>query len=217
MISGVALICGITIFVFGIKNKSGWVQAAGIGTIAVSLLTHFSIVREIKFGDLIKLEKPSLSLSLPVEIEKLDGFGPQRLTALENFPSGEATMDGGMQRTIKCEVCNVWSEGVKVGRNGVILVIGSTDRVPLSPANRHRYESNVGLARARAENVKEEIIRCGVPEEKLISLVTGPRHTPEKEQQSERSTEFGGDRRVDVWAFWSLPEGNKDQKGAQRK
>jgi len=194
-----------------------WVQSAGIGTIAASLLTHFSLVDKINFGDLFKLEKPSFSVNLTAELEKLGGFGPRHLTALDNFPLGEATMDDGTRSRITSKVCDEWREGLKVGRDGVILVIGSTDRVPLSPASRGRYESNVGLARARAEWVTEGIIRCGVPEEKLISLVTGPQHTPDKQQQRERSTEFGGDRRVDVWVFWSLPEDNKDKKGAQRK
>ncbi len=139
------------------------------------------------------------SSSIPISKSE---FGAQRFAELTDFPAGAATVNNDMRALIKIEICNPWLEGAKRGKDGVMLLIGSTDRVPLSQTGRQRYESNVGLARARAENVRGEIVGCGVPSAKLISLVTGPEDTSPLGQRTKASIGRGQDRRVDVWALW---------------
>lgn len=64
-----------------------------------------------------------------------------------------------------------------------MLLVGGTDRKPLSAALRARYENNTGLARARV-NAIERCLGLGgdgagsTLRPEVIRLVTGPSYTP---------------------------------------
>ena len=88
----------------------------------------------------------------------------------------------------------------------MLLIVGSADRLRLVGGLVGQYESNVGLARARAEQVKLRLEKCGVPGESMVTVVAGPRNTPERRQPRDVHG-FPEDRSVVVWALWNtLPE-----------
>ena len=89
----------------------------------------------------------------------------------------------------------------------------------MANATRRRFESNYGLARARAEAVKERLTKCtpSIGADALLALVAGPGTTPAT-PNADRSG-FGADRRVDVWALWgsarvrkASPEPSQDRR-----
>ncbi len=56
---------------------------------------------------------------------------------------------------------------------------GSQGRIPLSAFLRKRYGSNLGLARARAEKVRERMLACLNAAAPILTITPGPVHTPE--------------------------------------
>lgn len=92
----------------------------------------------------------------------------------------------------------------------VVLLVGSTDRKPLSPALRGRFASNAGLARARAR--VDDVERCLTvaarqSPSQLIRLVTGSSYTPAQESAEVASKKMGEDRDVLIFVL-SLPVRN---------
>ena len=86
-----------------------------------------------------------------------------------------------------------------------MMLIGSTARTQLNAQARRRYNSNAGLARSRAETVKEKIHeRCFVPLQQMFTSVTGPAYTPDLNLGAPPSKGAEEDRHVEVWAFWNL-------------
>jgi hypothetical protein len=130
-----------------------------------------------------------------------------------NFAKKDASLeheDFPAQDKIK-EVTSAWEEGREQGSEGIVVVIGSADRLPLGEKARIRFESNVGLARARAESVAEAISglakKYPLPPDRLVTLVSGPLNTPDTNEG--QKTGFPEDRRVDVWMFWSHAPSNQ--------
>lgn len=67
----------------------------------------------------------------------------------------------------------------------VMILVGSTDKTPLTPPNKERFESNTGLARARVNQVEQCLgidTRMGSTGQgvdvQVMRLVTGPLYTP---------------------------------------
>jgi flagellar motor protein MotB len=147
----------------------------------------------------LKVEKAEATIQIENYFEMLRGLGPEHLRDFTAFPSGKAELTGGMRQTAAA-VCEAWRQR-SARSDALVLAVGTTDRVPLGRAARSRYESNTGLARARAERVKAEIVRCGIPAERVLAIVSGPRNTPETRARSPEG--YAGDRMVEVWAIWS--------------
>jgi hypothetical protein len=86
----------------------------------------------------------------------------------------------------------------------VVLLVGGTDRRPLSQALRRRFESNAGLARARVNEVE----RCldlspaqgagpALRPPEVIRLITGPSYTPGSQEAADvMSKKMAEDREV---------------------
>ena len=182
----------------------------------VGLTASGHFVKEVNISDIFKfetkIEKPTLEISLARKIvEQISSFGPERLVTIDNFVAGHANFVAPHMAPPLSEVCRKWTERGGKQQRGLLLVIGSTDRSPLGPAARARYESNVGLARARAEQVKERLLdktlfpECLIREEQVVTLVSGPRFTPEGDTAFPGGEEnYGKDRSVSVWALWAL-------------
>ena len=101
------------------------------------------------------------------------------------------------------------NSGIALGRERgqqlMVLLVGGTDRRPLSPALRRRFESNTGLARARVAEVERCLdLTVGgdrrVPE--VIRLVTGPAYTPnERSADEEERQRMANDREVQAFVI----------------
>jgi flagellar motor protein MotB len=179
-----------------------------IGKIEAEL--NIKLKPEIKAELKIEL-KPELKTELKTELKNeleiylraVAAFRPVHLADLERFELGRADVMPAMEEAAK-RVCDEWNARSK-DQDGLLFLIGETDRVPLGGAALSQYESNVGLARARDEQVEKRLLQCGIPAERMLAIVSGPRHTPtepDKPSASERG--HPEDRRVQVWAIWSL-------------
>jgi hypothetical protein len=84
--------------------------------------------------------------------------------------------------------------------NVILLIIGKTDRLPLRGPILRQYDANVGLALARASEVKRYLRgQCWdkLPNETSVLLLpSGPLHTPKNEGEKSGYPE---DRGVDIW------------------
>jgi hypothetical protein len=203
-------------------------KAAGILLLLSGL--HFALVKEFKVNIERIIDKLTFHIgpnpppavgstppsgSTPSEQAR---FGAQYLGGIENFRIGRATIDeAGIDRlnaatTELDKICRGWKLRVDT-ENAMVLIVGATDRVPLTAANRLRYEANTGLALARASGVRKYLNEnCWTEASKspnsknVILLVSGPHTTPD-EQTERAAAGFPEDRRVDVWALTGIPPG----------
>jgi hypothetical protein len=94
------------------------------------------------------------------------------------------------------------SKATKLGLSPLVILIGGTDRTPLSPRLRRQYESNDGLAQARAVAIKKCLLATfeGDAREsvRFVALNAGPAYTPsargtelvdQREQERDRSVQ----------------------------
>jgi len=84
------------------------------------------------------------------------------------------------------------------GELGYLILVGSADKFELVPALRQQYGSNSGLARLRAESVRQAVEAALGRAVSAVALATGP------EVQGARlpSTATRADRSVAVYAAW---------------
>lgn len=95
----------------------------------------------------------------------------------------------------------------------VLLLIGMTDRMPLKPALKKQYESNVGLAAARVDAVRACLDRAPAPDlappMQILRLTTGPAYSPRvPEETAAEAAKMALDRQVSALLF-SLPVDRK--------
>lgn len=131
-------------------------------------------------------------------------FGPKNILTIQGFETGKSIITPEMKYKIN-QACTKWSAYVGSSNKGILLIIGSTDRNPLSVQIKKIYESNSGLARARAEEVKSMLKNCNIPAEQMITLDSGPTRTPSTKNFLNQN-DFPEDRSVSVWAFWNIPK-----------
>jgi hypothetical protein len=168
------------------EHGSGWPLAL-ILVLLFSALDYFWIHREMVPDNPIRLG---------------------RLTYFENFSSGGIEVaDLDAERKLQ-SVCNVWSDRHKSGETGWLFIVGAADQQSMNKEAIRQYESNFGLAQARAEGVKARIIsRCQsapveerlIPEQ-IVTLATGPPKIPIP--GAALTPGEAKDRRVDIWAMW---------------
>ena len=74
------------------------------------------------------------------------------------------------------------------GLSALVILIGGTDRIPLSARYRKQYESNSGLGQARAATIKQcltNVIDNALRESvRFVTLDAGPGYTPSEHQES---------------------------------
>lgn len=200
-----AMLIGGVVMVLG---RATWVRMAGAATLLSGLTANGALIKEVKISDIFKfdtkIDKPTLEIELNRRLQQLSEFGPEQLALLDGFTPGDAALLPHMKAPLQA-VCERWRSRGGRGQRGLILVVGSTDRVSLNATARLRYESNVGLARARAEQAKARLVECDIPPSQLMTLVSGPRNTPVDRPASAAEPGFAEDRSVAVWALWSVP------------
>jgi outer membrane protein OmpA-like peptidoglycan-associated protein len=193
-------------------------RAVGGATIAAALLGNGYVIFRAKIDDLVKIDtlvkidKPSINLpgEEPERQGQAQGQGksqalqlaPERLGLLDGFAPGQAAIPEHARGRLD-DICRRLRERGRE-RRGLVLVVGSTDRVRLAARARRQFESNVGLAQARAEQVREALVPCQEGDSNLVTLVAGPRHTPVPGTVDDLGGN-PGDRSVAVYVVWNAP------------
>ncbi|AXW41407.1 OmpA family protein [Ralstonia nicotianae] len=202
--AGIAIVAGALLIGWGRGWPAKW---AGVALVASGFTANGIVFKDAKFGDLFRfdtrIDKVALELEIDRKLKALSEFGPEQLGVVDDFESGRADVRPHMGETIRA-VCDKWRAHGDRGQHGLLLVIGSTDRVRLSPTSATQYESNVGLARARAEQVKARLLDCSIPTGQMVTMVSGPRYTPASGEVV--PSDAAKDRSVVVWALWSVPQ-----------
>jgi hypothetical protein len=203
--------------------KGSRAQAVGASLMTMGLTCSaggFALIKEIKVESIFSVKTDKLFDYVRKEVAGLGVTGPERLGFIDYFRLGdEQTLEISPGKTSDVRdstaigpMVDTWMTKRKEGTNAVLLVIGATDRLPISGEKRHQFEANVSLARARAETVKQALLdrcrntpRCVMEADQVIALVSGPLHTPNAESSppAAKRNGFPEDRRVDVWAIWT--------------
>jgi hypothetical protein len=131
--------------------------------------------------------------------------------------------DGDSATTVELQrTADLWIRSKKLGQRGLLLIVGATDRLALGKVERDRFDANIGLAQARAKEIRRRVLDLisskdvsAVPTiDQVLVLAAGPRHSPmvEKCDACMAKQGFPDDRRVDIWAVWSASAPQKDCK-----
>jgi hypothetical protein len=205
------------------KVRGPRAQAVGASLMTIGLTCSaggLALVKELKIESLFTVKTDRLFDHVRNEIAGLGTTGPELLGFVDRFKLGDERLletSAGQSADVRESavvgaMLDAWVTKRKDGTNAVLLVIGATDRLPISGAKRHQFEANVSLARARAEAVKQALIdkcrstpQCAMKDDQVIVLVSGPLHTPTDAlaPPAARRDGFPEDRRVDVWAIWT--------------
>jgi hypothetical protein len=208
-----AIAAGVILLLLG---RPLWVKLTGAAAMLVGLIGPGYLIRNVNFEDLLNVHllgnfnadmehafNARLEIKLSERLQKLGASGPEYLGGVADFVLGHADLLEKHDPQIDA-ICAKWAHHAS-GRQGLVLVVGATDHLPPTRNTRARFESNFGLARARAEAVKTRLASCSthIPAEHTLALVTGPSKTPASGGSSRVPHGYGEDRRVDVWAFWN--------------
>ena len=213
---GDALLLGALAMLF-IWGKKTWAKVAALLLALGGAVTHEYVHIEIKSFEI------ELS-GLFSHSNKPDGgqggtpasapLGPELLMDVQGFVKGdpnipEKDISGKSTSPAVPSVCSAWKLHNPRGENlGLLLVVGGTDITKMTGPKGIRFESNFGLAQARAEAVKTRIVgKCGIKESNVLAMVFGPQHTPELTGKNPPPEGYPEDRRVQVWALWAWPGG----------
>lgn len=208
----VSILCGSALLVFNRNSKSlvAFLQTLFGGVLVTTGILANSAIIKAGFSNTFKFNTELNFVdnhpSIPPEKapqSNFSEFGPKKLITIQGFESGKASISSAMESEIN-NACTTWKSYSSLNQKGVLLIIGSTDRTPLSASIKKIYESNSGLAKARAERVRETLEKCGMPTEKMITLDSGPNRTPSTQDYKNKNN-FPEDRSVTVWAFWNIP------------
>lgn len=210
LLAGFAVLAGgVAAFVTGRRIAGGVGVAVGVVVSAMSTISlplkaefHFDPKIDAKLAEQIDLRvdrlleitrraQPSVLASA-----RFAGFGE----GIERFDCLDAA-----NRDAISSVNEGITKGWERGQQLLVLLVGSTDRLPLSPALRRRFESNAGLARARVAEV-ERCLDLKVTGERrapeIIRLVTGPAYTPvDRANDDEDRKQMANDREVQAFVI----------------
>lgn len=193
ILSVVGAVGGFLLAVLARDRGIRWVGAA-IGTLSVlggGSLTIFKI-SDVKLPG-IRVEFPTSSATPALEfVNKVGPFKSGKADALEEKEA--AGSRGTMEDAVKA-----LTERAKGRELSYLLFVGSADKFELSPRLLAKYGSNVGLARARGEWVKEQVLPTlkGRTFESLALTVGPNRHGIGLSPEETRA-----DRGVAIYAAW---------------
>jgi hypothetical protein len=219
--TGVWIFAGDVLLVGGLAALFLWGKKTW-GTIAGSLMllagggahgiAHFEIKSfEIKLDHLFsppgKREVALGPIASPTPTARIALVGPELLMDIPGFESGKTDVPKEISpRDFERQVCTKWKSHNRQGEDmGLVLVLGGTDTTRLTGVRSIRYESNFGLAQARAEEVKARIVGCGIDRKHVLAMVFGPQHTPDLAGKRPPKEGNAEDRRVQVWGLWAWP------------
>jgi hypothetical protein len=206
-----ALLIGALMF-FGMnlslkKSASGAAVAAvgltGIGTASGALLKDIKIDALFKFDELFPVEQklergstPAPSFSIYAEPVGIVGPFPSKYPFIgsddHHVPEAKAAVMSLRQLLERQPLRD---------QAPLVLLIGSADKKPLRGRLRLQFDSNVGLAQARAEWVRDQLVADSpeiVGKLRFLVLTSGPRGTAvnTSPEQLER------DRSVQAWVLY---------------
>ena len=182
-----AVVFGTSIFLNGRKLLGSGLVTIGMATAA---LPNFSIPIRAQFH-LEPHFEGKIEADITTEVDHLLELFRKSQPALM-----ESVRFGGFGEGLEAFDCKRPSNAQLVSKtntaiNGaqsralqpIVLLVGGTDRKPLSAPLRARYENNTGLARARVNAVERCLGFEGEPagstlRPEVIRLVTGPSYTP---------------------------------------
>jgi hypothetical protein len=153
-----------------INNQTRWLSASqmvtfvlGLAAITVFAAFHISARKDLK-------EKESTESWRSVGC--IGPFVSGKSTELEEFPeASDATNCGDIPNLTR-----LIRRSREEERESLILLVGSADKQPLSDRNKAGFGSNEGLARARAEWVRGEIVKAlSLNSDRFLILTVGPR------------------------------------------
>jgi hypothetical protein len=208
IIGDVLILGGVAVLLF---QRNRFIRlAAGVALLAGAAAHGYVGIEikslEVKIGNLFQFDnKIDIGLGINNLLKDIGPLGPEPLMEVHGFDPGKSSLKPDMNATEKINItCGKWKRhNLSQQQASLIVVVGGTDRVRLAALASSQFESNFGLARARAEEVKSKIVQCGVPDTRVLALVSGPQHTPDIGQQTSSERGYPEDRRVDVWAFWT--------------
>ena len=205
-VGGLGVCVGVLLLLAG---KTTLARGMGAAALVASMVGEGRLINEVSFGDLFKFETKVDKMAFQLDVEwrkklaQLSEFGPSQLAVIDHFELGKADILPEMKGKIT-QVCDKLQKPGTAPSHRLLMIIGSADRVPLAASTRKQYDSNVGLARARAEQVKSRLLGCGIDDDKILTLVAGPRNTPVTATTPALSG-FPEDRSVVIWALWNVP------------
>lgn len=114
-------------------------------------------------------------------------------------------------------VVTQWKTRGSASSSDVLILVGGADRLTLGGTLKRQYDTNMGLARNRAEAIKTMLLAATAAEpadhrlspNRVLVLVTGPQYLPKADGTTQQRAEncndptLAEDRRVQVW----LPSG----------
>jgi hypothetical protein len=230
IVGGLLIIsAGVALFVSGKSRLAGGALVAS--GIAAAAIPNLSIPLHAELH-----VDPSVEFKLPVDVEvtinKLLRDSQPMLLESRSFGGFDKGDDGtripicGMQGNAESaeKIRSALSRAQTQGLQPLVVLVGSTDRTPLSPAGRARFESNTGLARARVGTV-ESCLKLNKtssdgngPQPEIVRVVSGPSHTTETRDPPEvEKQELGADRKVDVFLVSLATKTNDPVKSTQFK
>ena len=221
-----------------VKRQTRMAGTALLTTGAISLAG--SLFGPIEVESLLKLDKGAIQLEFS-RVTGSGGFGIQHITEFEGFASGsdelrslfelEGASTASQAREVEArrmkveqsfeDIETLWRMNKTPNKAVLLILVGSTDRVPLRAQTRQRFEANVGLGQARANAVKQELLRRNseaagkaphMSNNDILVLVSGPGITPNQWlNQIVPSTDdpLAKDRKVTVWAMWGSEAASK--------
>lgn len=196
----IVFLLGLAFVVYGLKRGHTWAKVGGAITMTASLIGGGSSFSLLKIDKIENTFKGNVDKLFELKVSK-GGFSPGHIIRLEGFclASADLRQEIAIQIRESCGTRNLKDS------HAFLLVVGATDNTPVRGGP---FESNFGLARARAERVRDILLgeNCNMPVHSVLALVSGPRHTDaQHDNPQSRKGGTAEDRSVDVWAFWDRP------------
>jgi hypothetical protein len=209
-LSVLGIVIGTLLLILGVVRHNRTLQNAGAASIVLSALSHPSFFSGAKMFEKpeFKIEKMEFNFGGAKSVQtRTPAPGFQPLPTVNGFLPGDAEINGAMRAEIRKEVCGRLKEERAKGEVGTVMVIGGTDRVPLSAQARETFTSNFELAEARAEKAREEILQCEVPPLHVFTLSAGAREFSDFRKTHKGYAGADKDRRAEFWVLWQPIEG----------
>lgn len=163
------------------------VLSAGVVVLIIATLLWLpSTIRVAQEPDFSSLAAMDAKIDRFLKTQRVDSSVLAAAT-LGGFEQGSAVLDcdGEVTHAALASLLDAVEVAHNRGQRPILLLIGMTDRMPLKPALRKQYESNVGLAAARTDAVRAclDVARADAPQltaaMQTLRLTTGPAYSPQ--------------------------------------
>jgi hypothetical protein len=193
-------------------RRRWWLLRIGTGLlILAALLTMTSaLTNETSPAD------PPAPVTIPTGWSRLEDSPPFAIGASrfdEPVPGCPTVQEAGEAATQWLNaVSGAWLSRPQPADTDTVILIGTADRAPLKKSLRRQYGSNMGLARARAETIKDMLVQRTLHEslanrltpDRVLVQIAGPAYTPKPDPkvsltESCHDINLSRDRVVQLW------------------